>query len=109
MKILFNRNAVKYETEKAVLIKVPKQNCKVWLPKSLIKTKMWFYSAYLPKDMEFTLLIGRDDRKRCSAQTLQNFFEGQIFSCGTEKTEVYYHKPKKFKPKKVEVDDSLKR
>ncbi|HCX40496.1 MAG TPA: hypothetical protein DG851_05790 [Lactobacillus acetotolerans] len=109
MKILFNRNAVKYETKKAVLIKVPRQNCKVWLPKSLIKPKMWFYSAYLPKDMEFTLLIGRNSKKRCSAQTLQNFFEGQIFSCGTEKTEVYYHKPKKFKPKKVEADDSLKR
>lgn len=109
MKILFNRNAIKYETKKAVLIKVPKQNCKVWLPKSLTKPKMWFYSAYLPKDMEFTLFIGRDGKKRCSAQALQNLFEGQTFSALQEKTKVYYHKPKKLKPKKVVVDDSLKR
>lgn len=105
MEINFNKNAVKYETSKAALIKVPKSNYKVWIPLSLIRHKYWFLRAFLPKNMEFTLLKGKNTRLRCSAQELADMFKG----IGLPKVTVEVYTPPKIKPKKVDVDESLKR
>lgn len=105
MEIKFNKNAVKYETQKAALIKIPRSKYKVWIPLSLIRHKYWFLRAFLPENMKFTLLKGRDTRLQCSAETLTELFEGIVLP--TSSVEVYT--PPEIKPKKVDVDESLKR
>lgn len=107
MIIKFEKELIKHETEKALLIKLPKVKAAVWIPKSLVKTKFWFYTAFLPQTMKFTLVIGESNR-RCSAAKLKQLFDkGDTFN---EIPKVIYHVPKKLNPKKkVEIDESLKR
>lgn len=107
MKINFNKNAVKYNTAKAMLVKVPKSNYLVWLPDSLVHIKHWYLEAYLPDSMTFTLLINKNKKQKCSAESLCELFES------TTKEDpvitVTEHKPEPIKPKKVDAIDELKR
>lgn len=107
MIIKFENRYIEYKTKKALLVRLPKVRAKVWIPKSLVKPRFWFYTAFLPQDMKFTLVIG-EVNKHCSAAKLKQLFdEGDIFN---EIPRVTYHVPKKLKPKKkVEIDESLKR
>lgn len=109
MKIYIQKNAIKYETDKAILVKIPRQKFKVWLPKSLVKDTLWFYTVFLPEDMTFTLIFNNHDKKYCSAESLSKLFEGQELRI-IHKEKVEHHIPKEIKNiQKVEVDDSLKR
>lgn len=104
MKIYFNKNAVKYNSAKARLIKVPHSKYLVWIPDSLVNIKFWYYEAYLPENMTFTLLVN-DTKQKCSAESLHELFDGNIQSEPT----VTVHTPKAMKPKKVDIIDELKR
>lgn len=109
MKIYIQKNAIQYETGKAILVKTTRQKFEVWLPKSLVKDTFWFYTVFLPEDMTFTLIFNNHDKKYCSAKTLSKLFEVQKLP-KIHKEKVEHHIPKKIKTiKKVEVDDSLKR
>lgn len=103
MKIKIQKNQIKYDTGKAKLITIPHTKYLVWIPSSLFNVKYWFFEAYLPKKMAFTL-TKKDSQKKCSASTLY-----QMFNHAPEHFVDKVHTPKLLKPKKVEVDDSFKR
>lgn len=106
MNILFQKKAIKYETEKAFLIQTPRSKWLVWMPKSLVKQRNWYLSAFLPESMTFTLAY-QEQKKSCSAKQLEIMFDGRYNIPSQEK--VVTHVPPKLKPKKVKIDDSLKR
>lgn len=105
MKIIFQKNQIKYDTGKALLIKVPKQKYVVWIPSSLVKPKYWLYEAYIPSSMTFHLKY-KDSQKNCSAQTLCSMFSNLYLS---KSPEFETYTPPMLKPKKVKIDASLKR
>lgn len=106
MKIFFQENAIKYETEKAMLVAIPKSHYKVWIPKSLVKPHLWFYGAYIPANMTFSIVDGKK-KSKYSAQGLVDRFQNKMNI--DNQVEIEYHTPQKINPKKVEVDESLKR
>lgn len=103
MKIKIQNQQIKYNTGRAQLITVPHTKYLVWIPNSLIKPKYWFFEAFLPEKMTFTL-IHKQKKEKCSASTLYSMFEHT--PDGFVDT---IHIPEKLSPKKVDVDDSLKR
>lgn len=108
--INFQDSQVKYQTEKAVLLKVPRSSYKVWIPKSLVYRDSWFYKVLLPDNMAFTLMMGSRQapiKKEVDAYGLREYFLHEALVPSQPK--VVEHKAKRLKPKEVTVDDSLKR
>lgn len=103
MIIEFQKSQIKHNTGKAMLIELPHSARKVWIPNSLISIHLWYYQAYLPKHMQFSITYGKKYQK-ISANTLK-----EMFTSITPTITVKEHIPKMIKPKKVKVDDSLKR
>lgn len=107
-KIIFEKSKIITETKKAALIKMPSLY-KLWLPKSLIKRKMWFLEAFLPSDMKFKLFT-QNSELICTNKEVWGAFNDPDFAIRHhEEEKIIYHKPKKMTPKKAQVDDSLKR
>ena len=105
MKLTINSNAIKFETEKASLIKLPKSNSKFWLTNRCCYLNGWIASIYINKDYEYYL----DNSEKISGEDIIDAFSEKEANYRTQEVRVYEHIPEIKKAKKVTVDDGLKR
>lgn len=106
MKIFFANNLVKYETEKATLIKMPGSMKTFWLPNSLIYPgRGEFFVGYIPDDFiikssKSHLVIDHDE--------IEMAFENTNESLNPH-VERESHKPEKLEPVDTKEDEDLLR
>ncbi|API89065.1 hypothetical protein BKP56_07275 [Marinilactibacillus sp. 15R] len=121
--LFFNKQNIEYETDKAMLIKMPnKSNYKGWMfwhPKSLINEeggKGYYYSFRFPNSWDFKLIkkYKNGEEKQLHIEVSEMVAalkdsDGSIRSCSPYSSESYYKEkePEKIIIKKVEVDESL--
>ena len=100
MNFLVNRNQIKAETEKALLVKVPNSNYCFWVSKKLIKDYKSSLLLYANENYTFKAFYNRNTKEIC-VDDLQLIFR-EIES----KYET--HKPQELSPVTAEIPEDLK-
>lgn len=70
MRCEINVNQIKFNTGKAMLITIPRTNSKFWIPSSLIYVHNHTATVYLPKDMIFSCIRGKNTKYGLVAEEL---------------------------------------
>lgn len=110
MEIHYNKENILIVTNKSLLVEIPFTDLGVWLPKKISRKRpsTGEYKTFFPKNFEFTISKNKYQQKRVSGDTLCKLFDGEKLDLFKEEQSIH-HIPKKMVPKKVKIDDSLKR
>lgn len=104
MKININSNQIKYDSGKALLVSIPHSRDSFWIPKKLVYDRDWYSTIYLPDDMKFNCIHGKEDKYELSAEELSERLT-DVHLGNTSK--VYHHIPKEMEAIDIEADSDL--
>lgn len=108
MKIVINSNAIKYETNKAYLIKLPKENVLFWISQKCVYPDGYKATIYINEHYDY---IGEEKKHKItiSGESIIELFQNSEACVAQDKPMYIHHKPEKKEAINVDADDELKR
>lgn len=108
-KVIINKSQILLETEKALLVKIPKENNRrFFFPKKLVNKYGKRYILSIPENFEFTILSGNKELSRTieEAEDITNKFQ-LLENSNLLAEKVKEHVPDKINPIERVVEDEF--
>lgn len=112
MKFRINNNQIKYDTGRAILVKIPWTKYTTWIPQSLAYADKngWSTTIYVPDGMTFRIMHDKALVEEVSNKDFYDYFQSIHISDKKPHVPVKFtHLPPKLDPVRRDADDSLKR
>lgn len=107
MKIIINKSQIKYQTPKALLIKVPNTSSAFWISNKMATSSGKQVAIYLPENWQYRIFKNAKDVQEEDINYLRAAFENQIYEPKKTTPSVVRHTPNKIKPIKRDIENEF--